>query len=803
MTEIYINDTLVDVKEDLHLPITYTIADIKNPDKRNTSYSKTIKLPASKNNNLIFSNIHDITKEALVTGSGTLNFSPDFNPNLKAKCQIYKNGLLQMNGYCQLLRINKEDGNIEYEVAVFGVLGYFFVNVEGYNLTDLDFSEYDHTFNKLNQSNSWDTKIVKNGSDYINFSSGVPIGKGYVYPLIDYGYDQSATKFKVKHLYPAIYLKEYVDKIFEFSGFTYTSNFFSSELFKRLIIPFNGVVAKLSQSQIDARKFYVDTPHTTSQSVTLNLIGAANYATANIPSSGYFRFDNDSTGSAFDPSNVYNTTTGVYTVNKKGTYSLSFSLTATININEPSGTTATIIKKNRLYITIANISTSFPSILATGYADFTVDGQTNTILISVLSTQFNQGDKIVCNVSYDGAITFSNTGTTITDPASVDITIGSGYFLNNPISTPITEGETIQLNSVIPREVKIKDFMMSIIKMFNLYVDIDPNNEKNLLIEPLIDFYSGNSVIDWTDKVDLSKNIEINPVSEIEGKDYKFSYKEDTDFFNSDYKNKYSSIYGERDISIDNDFVKGTKDLGIIFSPTPVQGNFVNDIVIPRFVKQNDDGSVSPTAVNIRILYYGGLLSCGGSWKHVGASVTTTRTTYPYAGHLDNPYTPTIDLLYDVPESIGWTAGGIDSNYTNNNLYNKYYKQFVEEITDKDSKLVRMYFHLRPSDIFNLSFKNFIHVRGVNYRLNQVIDYDPDSNQSTWVELSKIKQGIPFSPSTIDVDNGNTTANVLEGGEDEVRSLSATSPIHIVDGGRDAVINSDDVTNIHIVDGGK
>jgi hypothetical protein len=226
-------------------------------------------------------------------------------------------------------------------------------------------------------------------------------------------------------------------------------------------------------------------------------------------------------------------------------------------------------------------------------------------------------------------------------------------------------------------------------------------------------------------------------------------------------------------------------------------------MVIPRFVKKNDDGSVSPQSVNIRILYYGGLLDCGGNWKHVGASATTTRTTYPYAGHLDDPYTPSIDLLFNIPESIGWTAGNIASNYTNNNLYNKYYKQFIEEITDKDSKRVKAYFHLRPSDIFKLSFKNFIHVDGINYRLNQIIDYDINNPASTLVELTKVKQGIPFSPSTVDVDNGNTDAVLIEGGEDEVRDAGATSIVQLIEGGDNAVINIDDITNIHVIDGGQ
>ena len=51
MTEIFVNNTLLDISEGFSIPLNYSIADIRNPENRNTSYSKTITLPATKNNN--------------------------------------------------------------------------------------------------------------------------------------------------------------------------------------------------------------------------------------------------------------------------------------------------------------------------------------------------------------------------------------------------------------------------------------------------------------------------------------------------------------------------------------------------------------------------------------------------------------------------------------------------------------------------------------------------------------------------------------------------------------------------------
>ena len=98
-------------------------------------------------------------------------------------------------------------------------------------------SEYDHIYNKTNQTNSWATSIIKNGSTYVNFSSGNPTGEGYVYPMIDYGFG-NGTSYDVRHFYPAVYVKTIIDKIFSEAGFQYESTFFTSQFFKRLIIPY-------------------------------------------------------------------------------------------------------------------------------------------------------------------------------------------------------------------------------------------------------------------------------------------------------------------------------------------------------------------------------------------------------------------------------------------------------------------------------------------------------------------------------------------------------------------------------------
>ena len=87
-------------------------------------------------------------------------------------------------------------------------------------------SNLNHNWTKANQQASW---------------SATP-GVGYVYPLIDYGFSSNFTaiQFSVNQIFPAVFVKEYVDRMFEAAGFTYQSTFFGSSPFEDLIIPFNS-----------------------------------------------------------------------------------------------------------------------------------------------------------------------------------------------------------------------------------------------------------------------------------------------------------------------------------------------------------------------------------------------------------------------------------------------------------------------------------------------------------------------------------------------------------------------------------
>jgi len=154
----------IDLFEDTAIPLNFTILDVREPEKRKTNFSKTIRLPGTKNNNKLFNHVYEISGNS------------KFNPNLRTEVVILQDGVQVIRGNMQLKRINVFNNNdIEYEVIITGDFTSLFADIGLSKISDLDFSEYEHTWDRNSIVLSWDNIIRKNGEFYNNAIIGSPI----------------------------------------------------------------------------------------------------------------------------------------------------------------------------------------------------------------------------------------------------------------------------------------------------------------------------------------------------------------------------------------------------------------------------------------------------------------------------------------------------------------------------------------------------------------------------------------------------------------------------------------------------
>jgi len=244
--QLIIEGVTIPIDKGISTVLTYSIKDIQQPDKVKSSFSKTIKLPGSKAINDKLNFVFEVNSDST------------FNPNLKLDAVYYQNDIAVFSGFIQLKDIIKKDYNqVEYSVVLFGETANIFRELGNKFLNDAGmlWDNLDHDYTRVIQENSWDTSYILNGA-----VEPFQYGNGLTYPMINYGNDTDIDVYNVNEMFPAVYAKEYIDRMFADAGYTYTSTFFNDSLFRHLIIPFNGKEFKPNQTDLSPRRVQANTP---------------------------------------------------------------------------------------------------------------------------------------------------------------------------------------------------------------------------------------------------------------------------------------------------------------------------------------------------------------------------------------------------------------------------------------------------------------------------------------------------------------------------------------------------------------
>jgi hypothetical protein len=726
---------ILDLYDNIPIPVNKSIIDIKEPEKRKSDYTLPIKVPATANNRAIFSNIQDLNRST--SNRTATNFNPDFNVNLKSEALIIRSGIILMRGNLQLTQIPVNDQEAEFELVIIGKLANLFQDLGDKKLSEIDLSEYNHAWTINNVTNSWATSIIKNGSSYVNFLSGSPTGEGYVYPLIDNGLSTivnnvaSELEYELeKTMYPAIYIKQIVDKIFSAAGYRYDSRFFDSLIFKKLIVPFTGGSFTSSESIVNDRTFIVENSNDVSYTTTRTSGGLSDIK----------RYDFDTIVQDTDPVSV-DISTNKVDVNTTTASQMIVSFEANIKVTNISGGTfaagTTIAVGFDIIRKRGGIATTIGTMQLNFNAGGLVSSGTLTLPLFVTSKEIDtdSGDEL-----YIDFIWFSTL-----NPSFVKVDILQNAVFRNSPSSKYTEGDIINISSVLPREIKQKDFLTWLFRAFNLYAIPDTIDANKLIIEPRDDFYTSD-VVDITNNLDVSSEVMINPMGVLDFRDFVLKYKEDKDEYNSKYQELFGEVYSTKKFTVQNDFLTQTNTVEIGFSPSPLaNSNGYHDRIFTKIRKLDpNSGNSELPSYNIRMLIYGGLVATSQGWQ-IKTKLSGTSfiiVGFPYAGMLDSTSAPTFDLGFAQPKAINYGIGS--TAYTNGNLFNRYWKKTIEEITDKDSKIITAKFQLNEVEFNALSFRKIYLLNKQYYRL-YTIKHDLNSDGLVEIELLKLKTAPAFT----------------------------------------------------------
>lgn len=725
--ELKIGNRSVDMIQDLEINITKEVYSIIDPSKRKSDFTKTVKIPGSKNNDNIFASLFDVNFS--IRNNDQLN--PDFNPTKKADCIYYQDTFQQIKGYCQLNKITVlKDNSVTYDIVIYGQVKSLFSDIANLTLNDLT-TLGTAVWDDDSIRDSWTdvfSPTVKPCYPYVNRGRAIyDRVPGAVPP--EYSYNADAFK-------PWIYVAHIINAIIYEAGYTFGSSFFNTDQFTRLIMECD--IKKFQQDETAVAASAVEVHRSGFQN--LSLVSNANQGRLDLMYAAPILWNTENT----DPANQYDTATGTFTVAERGYININVYCELNANFFAAGKLGLLyILKRGSTYSVIGGQSQSTPATAS----NLTYDITLHSFLAEV-------GDEIrICPGNFElssGGV--DNTTVSTLRIQDVNRTNVARMFIDGQVCY----GQTYDIAAVLPT-MKQTDFLMGILKWCNAYVDF--LTDETLIIEPRDDYFT-NEIVDWTDKLDVSRDFNIVPQGLLENKEILFTYIGNEDDCSRGFKQSVGYDFGYKRLIFDNDFVKDKRELKLPFSLTPLQidTDFGNVNMITKFDGQGAEKSTAP------ILAYYGNMKTGKMvyWDQIGTR--TEYTEYPYAGPIDDPEAPNYDLAFNIQDyyfHLNDRQGGLA--ITTNNSYNQFHSRQWLETADKDSKLIECYIKLNADDLQALSFRPVYWIDKTPYRLVSVNDHNPQGKTTTLCRFMKLQTHAVPASETIITAGGNGQGGITPG----------------------------------------
>jgi len=720
--------------ESFGIPLTFNVSDIKDFASRKASFSKTIKVLGSPNNNIIFNHLYEIKGDNFI-----------FDMTQRHDCVLTVNKATVMEGYLVLKEIQKikvgDRFQVVYDVVIFDQAKNFFEEISGNKLTDLDFSS-GFTFNGVNYNagdHTFDETTIGYAMNYHLVNSV------YTYPIIDYGYyiEEDTKPFPYENtvsaniLYPAVFLRAVIDRIFyESSGYTYESQFFNGDtqsgMINQMVLPSHKGI---EYDDLHMCEYVANSFSTGSGAYKPDL--DRNNAIMNSLQTVYYEID-DYLTSAYSGGTFMGKGPAAQTEND---HILRFRVEATNDRGGLSDCPLETGVDTRYYVMKWNIKEqiretvgTFTSTMARTYAG-TPLATSYYYEVDISLTDVNDGDVYFIIIS----VGQERIDLGIPPPGSKcrgqAITLQVAGLSLELICVRDKQATTdVKINNILP-DMDQSTFIRNLIKMFNLYIYADKEDPNKLFIEPRDEFYKQGGLVNWTEKVDYNKDIKIKTLSSSIANNIGFHHKLGTDYYSTQYKNTYNETYGDKIIDLQNPQLSENKDITIDFQSYMMQNRNIWNVPV-LYEEQNyqhtyfDDRSDFEPFVAF-IESKGGNIQFGNWTSGVVRNATITSPKVGTHAKIMGGFS--FDLNYETETGYTFTFSGYDPT---RGLYKIFWENYMNDLIDDSSRIVEMYCNLNLNDITALNFKNRVLIDGQVYYLEKV-EYDPSKRNSSKVTLMK------------------------------------------------------------------
>ena len=328
-----------------------------------------------------------------------------------------------------------------------------------------------------------------------------------------------------------------------------------------------------------------------------------------------------------------------------------------------------------------------------------LSGENEVILYSQTRSEDPENHEMFIRVSSLGSLTFNSRLEYIRRRSGDNVSVG----LNN---TGQSMSFIQNIAAYVP-EIKVSDFFMGLVKMFNLI--ITPTDERTFRLEPLELYYQQGQIKDLTEYI-YADELDIEKPKLF--KSIEFKYEQSENILNNAFNDLFSRQYGDLTYNSGSNADSGTYDIKLPFENViwerATASNFMTATLLnkdlqpytpkPIFMYQNGIETVSPT---IKLDVGSGFNSLSTYMRFSNeVNLAATDLSYLYSLNFGNEVSPW--YLANAPQG----------------LYKRHYEQYIANLYNQKTRVVKVKAKLEPLELTSLKLNNRIIIRDNRYIIN-------------------------------------------------------------------------------------
>ena len=709
MLRLTIDGNEIELYENEPVNLSYQFSNLQEINASSSNFSQTFRVPLTKKNQDYFGAVNEF------------GLIPDWDPKTKVDAELSYNTIPVMRGFVQVKSVYVQKGKYaDVEIVFFGETANLSRDIGDGMLSDLDLSSYDHTLNATNIEASWAGTLSSGAIRY-----GLPDkGQNWFANQTDNIWT-SSNPLEHGDFTPYFRAAKLMEEILSSAGYTMDSEFFENRDNEDIYLLMN----RGNRSVIGT-----DNPETETMLVGLStdLTGLS----AHNPGAAITAWSESTpfydTGANFSGGSTFTAPFRAYYTFRINLYGRTNATNHAFSVwLEKTSVTPTE--------TVWEILDNYPGL---AFNDQVHNFTSDPILL-------NTGDAVkiyyemaasseVLNLDGDNTISPQSTWWQVLD-----------------ITDP-TSGQTVDVEANMP-EMKQIDFVSGLQKMFNLVFIPDRNNPKKLYIEPFNDYLAAGTKKDWTNKIDLSKDLTIEPTTDLQSRRYEWTHSNGKDLVNDLVFKNASRVYGRYRVDDpENDFASGTKEIKSPFAPHVASYIPGTQYAVHRMLVDTDQTDKRIKDPLPRLAYWNGQNNGTIYYYNDANSAVTTLSRYPAFSQYSDLYASVTD------DDLGFGTERpfhlVEANPVNT-LYFKYWTPFVNQLYSSDARKLTAFFRLTRAELATFEFSDKIYLKDTYWRILS-ISYDATSEDLVKVELLKVLSDIrdcSHIPNGIDKATGEIT----------------------------------------------